>query len=1046
MVKLPKAQTIIDTIQPRMDAYAAYTGKGYIPMREEGNLKLLTLGTVEEHLRGQRQLGIYSTSLDNTVTWIVADVDAHDATDAEKSSKAQSEAKAIHGALLAAGFAAYIERSKSGTGYHIWSLFDTPVDAARARLVWLHIIRNSDQEYKQFDRLFPAQNRLSGKGLGNLIALPWRMDSVGNNNSVFVDNDTFAAIEDQDEYLRNMVKITESQLDAYIATHNLAEKASRISKARAVQPAGGIQNIEHCQFIQHADNNQADLPEPLWHALATNLAPFSEDGRSLYHQLSRGHAKYTEDETNAKFDHAVKDRESGHHPVSCKKLAELGFTCPLLSTCPAAFAAEYSDRFADVPMMEDEMRDYTHVRNQGKKDAVTEHRFFLGLKMSDEKTREELIEQLSQVENWTIKQKLAIQVQVAKVGYETTPKYGVRVEDTLPDAPTEVRQLVVPPPFVLNNDGLFIETLEPSGDPDNKEPKRVRTQIARQALIQTERTNDHKGNPGSSMNFTYKDDDGSWRTFGIPRTVSTDARDLARKLSDYGYGINPPMRAQLAIFVFQFETVNKKQLELNATVNRLGWHTIDDVPCFVPYDRQVKLLPLDVGDREMTEKQVWEERGSFSGWQELWEELRPYPIAKFVMIASLSSSLLPLLGTDGQSHSVVLCRTGGSGKSATQTIAGYMYGDASVLLRNWSSTQNGFERALELRTHFPSLFEDLHLVAEEQLRKSFYDLFNEKAKTRMSANGGMKHTATYKTVLVGSSETDLRSKSDWIGFLRRNIVIVESIFNKEGLEVGKLAQHLKHKAEDNQAVLGRRWIEELRPYMSNQSTIRDWYNTNITWFRDQLSAEFGSDKVVSTFAAFGAIHAVTGQMLVRMLEADDQGDLDPRYLVLKVIQDSLRSMKEVDFATRYMIQILEWAVAEEDAFANVSVRGKRYGVISHNRPWVGYIEGQVIQYLKQSNNLKSLDMDDIKEQWALRGWIKTTQEIDKNTGKEKTRYSISTRIGNATGSVRMIQVQLDSPTLPNIGIASREVDHIPPEGSTLNEIDEILQLSVTSER
>ncbi|WP_440310964.1 TOTE conflict system archaeo-eukaryotic primase domain-containing protein, partial [Klebsiella pneumoniae] len=75
--------------------------------------------------------------------------------------------------------ACYVLRSKSGKGYHAYIFFKEAVPAWKARLVLFAILREAgcigdDAEVSSFDRLFPNQDALSGKGFGNLIALPFQ--------------------------------------------------------------------------------------------------------------------------------------------------------------------------------------------------------------------------------------------------------------------------------------------------------------------------------------------------------------------------------------------------------------------------------------------------------------------------------------------------------------------------------------------------------------------------------------------------------------------------------------------------------------------------------------------------------------------------------------------------------------------------------------------------------------------------------------------------------------------------------------------------------
>ena len=66
-------------------------------------------------------------------------------------------------------------KSKSGDGYHVYFFFDHPVPAWKARAVALAFldeaqILNAKEVSCGFDRLFPSQDELSGRGFGNLIA------------------------------------------------------------------------------------------------------------------------------------------------------------------------------------------------------------------------------------------------------------------------------------------------------------------------------------------------------------------------------------------------------------------------------------------------------------------------------------------------------------------------------------------------------------------------------------------------------------------------------------------------------------------------------------------------------------------------------------------------------------------------------------------------------------------------------------------------------------------------------------------------------------
>jgi hypothetical protein len=81
---------------------------------------------------------------------------------------------------------AYLERSRSGTGGHVWIFFEEPLSAALARRLAAALITKAERDTGQlslrsYDRMFPNQDTMPQKGYGNLIALPLQKGSLASS-------------------------------------------------------------------------------------------------------------------------------------------------------------------------------------------------------------------------------------------------------------------------------------------------------------------------------------------------------------------------------------------------------------------------------------------------------------------------------------------------------------------------------------------------------------------------------------------------------------------------------------------------------------------------------------------------------------------------------------------------------------------------------------------------------------------------------------------------------------------------------------------------
>lgn len=231
---LEKLQLFNDLFIGRRDVYARgfqskkYNKMGYSPacanadnktLCQRGRIRCLDcpnrvfaqfdLKAIKMHLQGQDGMGrpfiagLYPLMPDDTCKLLAVDFD---------SDNYQAESLSFLSICDRYHIPAYLERSRSGNGAHVWFFFKDFVKASAVRkmatlLLEATMAEHSSVTLASFDRLIPNQDTLPEGGFGNLIALPLQRQPRYQGNSVFVDRQ-FQPFDDQWQYLASIQKIS----------------------------------------------------------------------------------------------------------------------------------------------------------------------------------------------------------------------------------------------------------------------------------------------------------------------------------------------------------------------------------------------------------------------------------------------------------------------------------------------------------------------------------------------------------------------------------------------------------------------------------------------------------------------------------------------------------------------------------------------------------------------------------------------------------------------------------------------------------------------
>ena len=143
----------------------------------------LTEAVIENHLLGTETIGVYPLLPDETCWFLAVDFD---------KKTWQEDSRAFMDTCQELNVPAALERSRSGSGGHVWIFFDRAIPAITARKLGCVVLTRTMERRHQlgldsYDRFFPSQDTMPKGGFGNLIALPLQGVPRKTGNSVFVD-------------------------------------------------------------------------------------------------------------------------------------------------------------------------------------------------------------------------------------------------------------------------------------------------------------------------------------------------------------------------------------------------------------------------------------------------------------------------------------------------------------------------------------------------------------------------------------------------------------------------------------------------------------------------------------------------------------------------------------------------------------------------------------------------------------------------------------------------------------------------------------------
>lgn len=231
----------MDLFIGREDIYATasvnYNGKLVYDMVSEP----LVEEVIAKHIEGERVVASYIQRNNNTVKFIVFDVDLskktllqigdHKEFYQQYINKALDVAKYIKRILSRFGIEAVLEFS-GFRGYHVWIFMEEWISTRYANLLQDAVLKNLIIEHNGINvECFPNRTRVKGDKLGQALKLPWAKHYRSNQYSLFVD-DNGQVVSDQKTILYDSVQYSVAKIKRIIAANTGEQLSSKTVEAQ----------------------------------------------------------------------------------------------------------------------------------------------------------------------------------------------------------------------------------------------------------------------------------------------------------------------------------------------------------------------------------------------------------------------------------------------------------------------------------------------------------------------------------------------------------------------------------------------------------------------------------------------------------------------------------------------------------------------------------------------------------------------------------------------------------------------------------------------
>ena len=672
----------------------------------------------------------------------------------------------------------------SGNGIHSYWLLDKPfkIETEEDKNYVAHI-------FKGFGKYVNCEAKNLGWRLDNVYDLARILRVPGTINHKLKNNVKCEVIQS------NLYRYTLESFNQDMHSHGTVCNAHK-------NPQGVEKSVKNCEFLKYCVDNAADLPEPMWHAMITNLAPIKGSSRFI-HEFSKSYPRYNFDETERKIQRAITENK----PHTCEYIREnLNFDCG--KNCFVKAPIVYG-----LPSLEERF-----------KELVSREKIYVEDVLSTENMKL-CAWAKSNLPSEYAKLKVKLKGKINLRDFEKAVRHEVHRPSESKSEKSRVLKLenvetyeaVIPQGWNVSMNHGVQKILR-----NNTSDEFV--MVCSCPLIISRRfENIDDGTHKVEVKFLNHK---HWKTVIAPRSHIFNRTSII-KYADSGLPVSSGNASDVVKYLSDYESTNDKCIPFVKSISRIGWvrgRTGQVAPGIWNEDeinshanekstRKLEFFPYLISDDAVFETEYKEasnlidntgEYGSFDIWKQNAQILRNNQFGRFLLATSFASPLLEIL--NHRVFFVHIWHDSKSGKTAAIKMAISVWGNPTKLMGSFNATSVGLERMAGTLKHLPFAIDELQVLNNKRLsiENIIYSLGNGFGRLRGAKEGGIQETASWRNNIITSGEQPMSKESSNDGVLTR----VLELYGKPVDDVN-VAHTLHLVSENHYGFAGKIFIQYL---------------------------------------------------------------------------------------------------------------------------------------------------------------------------------------------------------------------------------------------